>query len=163
MGATEFRFDRTWQFGLPPEQLWGVLGQTNEFPHWWTWLREFDAPGIRTGALAHLVIQAPLPYALHLEVYVERAERPSLVDTRVRGDLDGSARLEIEPTDGGAGSAARLVWDLDVRDRMLRQVARVSRPLMVWAHDRVVATGVEQFRRRALDGTGSPHRDHGND
>jgi hypothetical protein len=33
---------------------------------------------------------------------------------------------------------------------VLRQLATVGRPAMVWAHDRVVAVGVEQFRRRAL-------------
>jgi hypothetical protein len=147
--VTSFQFDRTWGFDVPPDDLWDVVNRTDDFRDWWTWLRHFDAPGVHAGAQASCVIQAPLPYALRLRVDVERAERPSVIETYVRGDLDGPARLEIQPH--GEGSAARLTWELEVRDRVLRRVARVARPVMVWAHDRVVATGVEQFRRHALD------------
>jgi hypothetical protein len=146
---TRFRFDRTWAFPMPPEALWAHVNRTQKFPEWWSWLRDFDAPGLFDGAEARCVIQSPLPYALRLRIDVKRAVPPSIVETYVRGDLEGPARLEIGPT--ATGSTARLVWELDVRDRMLRQVARVARPMMVWAHDRVVATGVEQFRSRALD------------
>jgi hypothetical protein len=145
-----FDFDRTWKFHLPPDELWGIVNRTDDFRQWWTWLRDFETPGVHAGAQARCVIQSPLPYALRLRIDVERAEEPSLVETYVSGDLDGPARLEIHPAPG-LGSAARLVWHLEVRDRVLRPVARVARPLMVWAHDRVVATGVEQFRRRALN------------
>jgi len=150
MSPSAFGFDRTWAFAVPPDQLWDVVTRTDQFQHWWTWLRHLDVPAVHTGAVAECVIQAPLPYALRLHIEIERAERPSTIETYVRGDLDGPARLEIEPTTGG--STARLAWELDVCGRALRRVARVARPVMVWAHDRVVATGVEQFRRRALDG-----------
>jgi hypothetical protein len=150
-GLTRFRFDREWQFDLPPDELWAVVNRTDLFRQWWSWLRDLDAPGIRTGAQARCVIQSPLPYALRLRIDVQRAQPPSLVETYVHGDLDGPARLEIAARD--RGSTARLAWELEVRDRMLRQVARVARPVMVWAHDRVVETGVQQFRHRALDGS----------
>jgi hypothetical protein len=143
-----FRFDRSWEFDLAPAALWDVVQRTDDFRHWWTWLRHFETSGLHAGALARCVIQAPLPYALHLDIEVERADAPHVIETYVRGDLDGPARLEIEPR--GATSHARLVWDLELRDRVLRQLARVARPAMVWAHDRVVELGVEQFRRRAL-------------
>jgi hypothetical protein len=152
---TAFHFDRAWAFSVPPRQLWAVVSRTHDFRTWWSWLRDFDAPGVHTGARAYCVIQSPLPYALRLDIDVERAEEPSVIETYVRGDLDGPARLEIAPGTDGAGSTARLVWELEVRDRMLRQLSRVARPLMVWAHDRVVATGVEQFRKRALDHDGA--------
>jgi hypothetical protein len=100
------------------------------------------------------VIQSPLPYQLRLEIEVERAEPPRAVETYVRGDLDGPARLEIAPASDG--STARLVWDLELRDRWLRNFAVLGRPLMVWAHDRVVAMGVDQFRRRALEDGADP-------
>lgn len=143
-----FRFDRSWEFDLAPAALWDVVQRTDDFRHWWTWLRHFETTGLHSGALARCVIQAPLPYALHLDIEVERADAPHVIETYVRGDLDGPARLEIAAR--GARSHARLVWDLELRDRVLRQLARVARPAMVWAHDRVVELGVEQFRRRAL-------------
>jgi hypothetical protein len=148
--VAQFRFDKSWPFAVAPDDLWTAVNRTDDFRTWWSWLRDFDGAGVEPGATASCVIQAPLPYALRLRIVVERVEPASLVETHVHGDLEGPARLEIAPAP--EGSRARLVWDLDVRDRMLRQVARVARPMMLWAHDRVVATGVEQFRRRALNG-----------
>jgi polyketide cyclase/dehydrase/lipid transport protein len=145
-----FHFDRTWDFAVPPQELWTVATRTRDYRNWWTWLRDLDGPGVYAGAQARCVIQSPLPYALRLHIDVERAEPPAIIETYVRGDLDGPARLEIDATEHG--SRARLAWELEVCDRVLRQFARVARPVMVWAHDRVVATGVDQFRVRALNG-----------
>jgi hypothetical protein len=147
-----FHFDRTWNFDVPADELWTVATRTADYRTWWSWLHELDVPGVYAGAQARCVIQSPLPYALRLHIDVERSEPPSIIETYVRGDLDGPARLEIEPQHDG--SRARLAWELKVCDRFLRRVAYVARPAMVWAHDRVVATGVDQFRARALDGRG---------
>src|SRR6188472_1033604 len=118
-----FHFDRTWSFHVPADELWNVATRTDDYRAWWTWLREFDVPGVYAGAQAHCVIQSPLPYALRLDIDVERAEPPTVIETYVRGDLDGPARLEIAATDGG--SRARLAWELEVCDRFLRRVAYV--------------------------------------
>jgi uncharacterized protein YndB with AHSA1/START domain len=148
--AAPFTFDREFAFPLPPDQLWATLSDTKRFPQWWSWLRRFEADGLREGAVARCVIQAPLPYALRFAVHVERAVPAALVDARISGDLEGPARLEIAPD--GEGSTARLTWSLQLRDPVLRRIARVARPVMSWAHDRVVDVGVHQFEQRALDG-----------
>jgi len=70
------------------------------------------------------------------------------VVTQVAGDLRGPARLDVAPDP--AGSTARLSWSLELGNPVLSRLARVGRPVMAWAHDVVVALGVEQFRRRAL-------------
>ncbi len=146
--SAPFRFDRSWNFDTPQDQLWQAFSRTDLYPTWWTWLRSFEAPGLYEGARAHCVIRSPLPYSLHLTIDVERVVVGTLVETIVSGDLSGPARLEIEQA--GSGSRARLSWQLDIRDGFLRTVAGFGRPLAVWAHDAVVALGVEQFRRRGL-------------
>jgi len=146
-----FTFDRRWDFAIPPDELWATLSRTDDYPEWWSWLREFDADGLEQGATARCVIRAPLPYALRFTVHVEQAVKPELVDTLIRGDLEGPARLEIAPSADG-GSQARLTWALELRDPVLRRLAIVGRPAMSWAHDRVVASGLRQFEQRALDG-----------
>jgi uncharacterized protein YndB with AHSA1/START domain len=146
--AAPFRFDRTWDFAVPPARLWAVLNRTDQYPAWWSWLREFDTDGFSVGAEAHVVIQSPLPYALRCTIHVDEMRAPETIVTTVTGDLCGPARLEVRR--GVEGSAARLVWSLTPGTPLLRNLARFGRPAMVWAHDRVVATGVEQFRRRAL-------------
>lgn len=72
----------------------------------------------------------------------------ALVAARVGGDLEGPARLELAPCDGG--SEARLVWSLVLRRPLLIATERVARPAMVWGHDRIVGVGLRQFRDRAL-------------
>jgi hypothetical protein len=151
--STPFTFDRWWDFAPPPDALWSTLSHTDEYPGWWSWLREFDAEGLHDGAIARCVIRAPLPYALRFTVHVAQAVKPELVDTVIHGDLEGPARLEIAPSADG-GSRARLTWSLHLRDPVLRRIAVVGRPAMSWAHDRIVAVGLREFERRALDAGG---------
>lgn len=145
-----FRFDQRWAFSVPPEEFWATISQTDRFPEWWSWLREFEAGGLREGASARAVIQAPLPYALRIVVHVERLVPGRALDARITGDLEGPASLEISPAP--VGCTARLSWSLVLRDRWLGRLARVARPAMTWAHDRVVEVGVRQFERAALNG-----------
>jgi len=152
-----FAFDRTWVFAASPQEFFATVTQTDEFTRWWSWLRVFEvdgpdtarpgAGGLHPGEQARCVIQAPLPYALRLTIAVEEVEADALVATQVDGDLRGPARLEIGPHVDGC--TARLVWSLELRDPVLRNVAVFARPAMVWAHDRVVAAGVADFERRA--------------
>lgn len=147
-----FRYDRRFEFAVAREQLWATLTRTDEYPRWWPWLHHLDGDGLEAGTVAHCVVRAPLPYTLRFEVVVDHVVPHERVDTRVRGDLEGPARLELEPD--GDTCAARLVWSLELRDRVLRRVAGIARPAMVWAHDRVIDVGLRSFERRALDGDG---------
>lgn len=146
--AAPFRFDRTWWFPVPPEQLWAVLNRTDQYPTWWSWLREFESDGFAAGSKACCLIQSPLPYALRCTIHVDEMRVPEAIVTRVTGDLQGPARLEVGRV--ADGCSARLVWSLIPGNPLLRNLARIGRPAMIWAHDRVVVTGVDQFRRRAL-------------
>jgi uncharacterized protein YndB with AHSA1/START domain len=150
--ATPFRFDRAWQFAVPSEQLWATFERTDRYREWWPWLRalDVDGDGLVAGAVARVVIQAPLPYQLHCTVHVEEADPPRLLVARVTGDLDGPARLELEPT--VAGTDARMAWSLDVKSSLLRPLATVARPALAWAHDRIVERGLVQFEAHALEG-----------
>jgi hypothetical protein len=85
-----------------------------------------------------------------VSIEVRRVVPERSFETRVDGDLQGPARLEVEPA--GDGSRARLVWELAMARPFLQAAARVARPLLQWGHDWCVDTGVTQFRRRALDG-----------
>jgi uncharacterized protein YndB with AHSA1/START domain len=149
-----FRFDRCWTFPVPPDELWATVSRTHDYPAWWSWLRDFDTDGdtegLHEGATARCVIRAPLPYALRFTVAIQRVVAAELVDTRIQGDLDGPARLEIAADENGC--TARLAWSLQLRDPVLRRFAFVGRPAMAWAHDRVVEVGLRQFEQRALAG-----------
>ena len=149
-----FRFDRAWHFGVTPAELWSTLSHTERYREWWPWLRTFtvDDGGagdvLATGRVAHVTIQAPLPYQLHCTVRVEDAVRDERLVTIVDGDLHGPARLDLRPVDGG--TEARLAWEFELRAPLLRTVAIFGRPAMAWAHDRIVERGLTQFEGHAL-------------
>jgi hypothetical protein len=146
-----FRFDQSFEMDATPDELWSALSATDRYPEWWSWLRVMEGGELREGSVARCVVRAPLPYTLRFDVGVENVVAGELVDTRVRGDLDGPARLEIKPS--GGGCTARLVWSLHLRDSVLRPLALIARPAMTWAHDRVIEMGLRQFERHALNGS----------
>jgi hypothetical protein len=152
--ATPFRFDRAWSFAVTPDELWTTLEQTDHYREWWPWLREFHVEGngdrdaFVAGAIASLLIQAPLPYQLRCTIRVDEAVAGRKLVTRVTGDLEGPARLELSATP--SGSEVRLAWTLNVRSALLRPLATVARPALSWAHDRIVERGLDQFEERAL-------------
>ena len=153
-----FRFDRAWHFGVTPAELWSTLSHTERYREWWPWLRTFavddegddegDGDVLATGRVARVTIQAPLPYQLHCTVRVDNAVRDERLVTTVDGDLQGPARLELRPVDGG--TEARLAWEFELRAPLLRTLAIFGRPAMAWAHDRIVERGLTQFEGHAL-------------
>jgi hypothetical protein len=149
-----FRFDRRFDFAVSPETFWETASRTDSYTQWWSWLREFDSEGLRDGAHTECVIQAPLPYALRVAIDVERVVPNERVDTQVTGDLEGPARLEVTPTTSGC--SARLAWLLELREPRLRRFAIVARPVLGWAHDRIIGMGVHQFERVALSDAAPP-------
>jgi hypothetical protein len=142
-----FSFDREWEFPLTPEAFWDVVRNPSQFPVWWGWLRSFESEGLQPGARTTFAVQGALPYRLRFEVVVERAVEARSIDTAVSGDLEGPASLAIAP-DGDDSCRVRLSWVLEPRDKVVRRLAMVSHPLLVWSHDQVVQMGVTQFRRR---------------
>lgn len=101
-------------------------------------------------------MRPPLPYRLRVEVLLDDVRPCERVATTVAGDLRGRARLELAPV--GPQTEVRMSWELELHRPLLVAAERVARPAMVWGHDRVVAMGVEQFRRRALGQGGAAAR-----
>jgi uncharacterized protein YndB with AHSA1/START domain len=143
-----FRFDRAWEFPLSPDEFWEAVARVDEFPRWWGWLRSFRSDGLVAGSRSDFIVQSALPYKLHFEVVLDRVEPPRSVEAIIGGDLAGPASLDIERA--GEGCRARLAWELEPRDALLRTMASISRPLMAWSHDQVVRLGIAQFRRQLL-------------
>jgi carbon monoxide dehydrogenase subunit G len=151
--GTSFRYDRTFEFAVRCDVLWDALTDPPRFPDWWPWLRSFEldgqpSSGVTPGTIARCGVKAPLPYTLDFQVHVEQVDAGRSIDTHVTGDLRGPARLEV--ASAGEASTARLTWAVELQVPLLSAASLVARPVLVWAHDRVVSNGVDQFRERAL-------------
>ncbi len=139
-------------FDTAPEKLWDLIGQFDQFEHWWPWLTDFrvEGDGLGVGSVLLGTVAPPLPYRMRLRVQLLGCRRPHSIDAVVGGDLVGDARLRLDPADGG--TRAQVAWTVEMRQPAMRLASRVGRPLLQWGHDRVVETTVAGVRRRIGDG-----------
>ncbi len=134
-------------FDVAPDAIWSSIEHAERFESWWSWLAEFrlEGPGLVDGAVLHGVVSPPVPYRMRIRVVLDRCSRPSRIDATIHDDLEGSARLLLEPTP--EGTMAEVSWTIEMRQRPMRLAARAAHPLMRWGHDRVVEATVLGYRR----------------
>jgi carbon monoxide dehydrogenase subunit G len=139
----EGRFD----FPVPPQEVWSAVEDLDRLETWWGWLGEFrvEGPGLAADSVLHGVVAPPLPYRMRVRVELVDCDPPRSIDATVAGDLVGQARLVLEPD--GAGTRARVTWEVEMMQRPMRVACRVAFPLLRWGHDRVVDATVAGFRR----------------
>ncbi len=142
------RSDRRHQFDAPPVQLWAAMARVERYQEWWPWLRRFDADGLARGEVWTAAVQPPLPYRVSFELHLTEVEAPRVVAAELFGDIEGSARLVVSPTDGG--SELHFTSELAPTPRVLRAVAGIASPGARFGHEWVLETGLRQFRDRAL-------------
>lgn len=129
-------------FDLAPRHVWSTIEHTERFEAWWPWLRQvrLDGAGLEDGAELHGLVSPPVPYQMRVRVVLDRCVAPHRIDATVHGDLEGEARLVLDPggPDGTGGTEAEVSWTIEMMQRPMRLAARVAHPLLRWGHDRVV-------------------------
>src|SRR5690348_4765457 len=116
-----FHFARTWELDVPPDRFWTTISRTGDYKSWWPWLRQFDADGFRQGARWQAVIQSPLPYVLRVDLVLDEVVVCERLAASVTGDLQGTAELDLAPTE--SGSAIDIEWDMRPRSRAMQMAA----------------------------------------
>jgi hypothetical protein len=144
------RSDRRYRFDVDSDTLWSAIESTDDYRRWWPWLRHLDAKGLIEGDTWECVVQPPLPYRLRFTISLDEVVPGRLAVATIGGEIEGDARLEIDPTADGDGCDARLVSHLSPVNGMLRRIARMARPIAQFGHDWVLDTGARQFRARVL-------------
>lgn len=147
----DVRSDRSYQFAVPPEELWLALTRVEDYRSWWPWLRGFDGSSFEPGAAWRCVVQPPLPYSLRFRVTLDEVHPLRSAVARIDGDIRGTARLELVPTDDGC--EAHLVSRLAPASSVLRAIAVMARPVARFGHDWVLDNGLRQFRAQAFPAT----------
>lgn len=142
--------DRQYWFDQQLDAVWGALVRVDRYRDWWPWLRAFDAERFEVGERWRCTVQPPVPYRVRFGVTLTSISAPHRVSASLEGDIVGTAHVTLEHVDGGC--ELRLTSSLAAAGVVLRFVTRWARPVAVWGHDRVLDTGVEQFRAGGLDG-----------
>ena len=153
----EIRSNRRYWFEATPEAVWSTLGATGEYRRWWPWLRTFEADAMAAGEHWRCTVRPPLPYSVSFTIELQTITPPTTLVARVRGDIAGTARIDLAPLEGGCD--VQLTSALAARGRALRVLTAAARPVARFGHDWILDTGARQFAARALDnGPVAPRR-----
>jgi uncharacterized protein YndB with AHSA1/START domain len=146
----------SFELDAPPAVVWQTIEHSERFESWWGWLKEFrvEGGGLRDGSVLHGVVEPPVPYRMRLRVELDSCNAPRRIDASIHGDLEGTARLLLEPHD--RGTRAMISWSIEMMQRPMRLACRVARPLLTWGHDRVVEATVSSFRIHMQSDLGAP-------
>jgi Polyketide cyclase / dehydrase and lipid transport len=140
-----YLFETNWSLTASMEEVFDVLAQPGDFSDWWPWvkksvlLEEGDSNGV--GRRALYAIRSPLIYGLTFEVRSLEVERPKHLHTLVRGDLIGTGTYLLTAHDGITD--VRFNWYVSTTRAWMNAAALVARPLLAWAHHRVMRDGCE--------------------
>ncbi|MGB0098816.1 MAG: SRPBCC family protein [Nocardioides sp.] len=138
MRAT-YAFSGSWTVPAPLEAVHGALVDLERYPDWWPQVVAVASLGPDD---ARVLCRSTLPYTLDLVLHaVDRS--PERLEVAVAGDLSGSVRFGLTPTDSGT----RLDLDQEVVvGGLLAAVSGLARPVLRWNHQRMMAGCVDGLR-----------------
>lgn len=146
--AVEVVTDRSYRLAVDPDELWSTLTRTEHYRTWWPWLRRFDGGAVAPKEVWACAVHPPLSYPVRFDVCIDEVDAPFGASATIRGDVTGSARLEVRAVDDG--SVARLVATLAPGNGLLRMASRFAAPLVRRGHDWVLDAAARQFIAQAL-------------
>jgi uncharacterized protein YndB with AHSA1/START domain len=154
MAMTHFSLVTDWHFEAPIERVWDLIENTDDWPLWWRAvkkverIREGGEDGL--GAVRRITWATALPYTLTFDVEVTRVERPTCLEGRAFGELDGTGiwNLHDEPE----GTHVRYLWRVEVTKPWMRRFAPLLARVFEWNHHKVMAWGLEGARKRLGEG-----------
>ena len=142
--------ERRHVFAVPPARLWEAMVQIDRYRSWWPWLRSFDGSAVATGSTWACAVRPRLGYPVRFEVELASVDAPNSIESTVRGDVSGTARVSIAAH--RSGSELLMCSDLVPTGRLLRTIARFAPPVARWSHGWLLDRGLRQFEQRALGG-----------
>ncbi|MFK0254725.1 SRPBCC family protein [Streptomyces sp. NPDC090445] len=140
---SRYRFRSLWDLDAPPERVYSVLEQADDYGSWWPQVRGIERIDAHSSALR---IRSVLPYEIRItasEVLHDPARR--ILEAALHGDIEGWARWTVRPLPGGGGTRVLYEQEVEVRRPLLRRLSLPARPLFRLNHTLMMRAG-----RRAL-------------
>lgn len=130
--ARRFVFRHGWWMPHEPSRVHEVLVDLGRYPLWWPQVRAVARLGEDD---AWVRCRSRLPWTLDLYLHAE-SRSVELLQTSVRGDLDGSARWRLTPAYGG--TRLDFEQEVDLHPRWLADALRPAERLLRWNHEEMM-------------------------
>nr|WP_296072913.1 SRPBCC family protein [uncultured Actinoplanes sp.] len=137
-----YHFTTVWRLTFPPGEVFAVLADLGSYTAWWPGMRRID----RVDATAYETeVRSVLPFSLVFRTVTTRQDRQAgVLQADLRGDLEGFSRWTVAAEDGGA--RATFEEEVIARNRLLRVLAPVARPVFRWNHAVLMNRGERGLR-----------------
>lgn len=150
MASNEISFTSHWKVSGTPSEVYDVLLDTEHYVDWWpevfksvTMIEEGSADG--GGKMADVQTKGVLPYHLRWRITIVEPTPPAGFTVKASGDLVGKGiwflRAEADET------AVQYDWSVRVEKPIVRSLAPVLRPLLIFNHKWAMARGQEGLSR----------------
>jgi uncharacterized protein YndB with AHSA1/START domain len=147
-----YHFVTKWSFRAPIERVWDETADIEAYPRWWQNLKKAKIRGpesrLQLGSVVDCEVKGALPFSLRFTAEVTEFEPPRRAVITSTGDLVGTGRWTLDPTDDGTLST--FYWDVGTTSAVLNLFARIPfvRPFLEKSHNDVMARGYEIVRAR---------------
>jgi uncharacterized protein YndB with AHSA1/START domain len=148
--VADYHFLTTWVLEGPRPPVFQAIWDSERWPEWWPGvesvrvLEKGDEEGL--GSLGRYVWKSRLPYRLEFDSRVVAVDRPSYMQGRVSGELEGRGRWRLFEEDGI--TAVTYQWEVRTTAVWMNRVAPLLRPAFAWNHDVIMRWGAEGICRR---------------
>ena len=145
-----YRFVTEWQVQAPIDSVWEQLTHSENWPTWWKGVEKVDQldPGDESGIgdRRRYTWKSRLPYRLVFEMVLTRSERPTLLEGRATGELEGVGTWTLSERDGG--TRLRYVWEVRTTRPWMNLPLPFARRIFEINHDAVMRWGGQGLARR---------------
>ncbi|MGW7521363.1 SRPBCC family protein [Streptomyces sp. NPDC054796] len=139
-----YRFRSLWRLAAPPDDVFAVLADAENYPTWWPQVRQVDGLDTRSGTAR---FRSLLPYDLLVTARESRRDpRTGVLEITMSGDLEGWARWTLLAN--ARGTTALFEQEVEVRKQLLRLLAVPGRPLFLANHTLMMRAGQRGLRAR---------------
>ena len=126
----KYYFVTDWFFLAPIERVWSELTNVRSWPAWWQEFKRVAEgepdPELKAGSVADCEVKGGLPYTMRFSMSATALQPASLINFKIRGDLEGDYRWVLESLSGG--TAVTAYWDCGTPKPLMNFLAKL--PLM---------------------------------
>ena len=150
MTDPEYSFRTVWLIEASRERIFDALWDAQRWPEWWPGLERAveadpgDSGGV--GRRGRYSFRSMFGYAVGFDAVSTVVERPRLLEAEVSAGFDGYGRWEL--AEHGSATEITFVWRVSPAEGWIRTVGRRFRPVLVFAHDRVMDAGAKGLARQ---------------
>lgn len=146
-----YHFVSTWYLdGASVESVWAELMGSENWPSWWKYVDRVEelAPGDPDGLgrRQRVVFRTALPYDLGFDSEVTRVDPPRVLEIAASGELEGTGRWILFPTDRGTHVTYK--WDVRTTKWWMNALAPIAAPAFRWNHDVLMREMADSLGRR---------------